>query len=71
MFNDLLKKERQKLWLVTTLSATGIATYGQSLASPKKAVNARIDHGTEALGEHLRRSSARDVLLVARAASGM
>jgi len=71
MLNDLLKKERQKLWAATSLSATDIPTYGQALASPEKTIDARIDHRREDLGEHLRRSGARDVLLVARAASGL
>ena len=71
MFNDLLKKERQKLWLATTLSATDIPTYGQALASPRKTIDERIDHSREDLGEHLRTSGSRDVLLIARAASGL
>ena len=71
MFNDLLRKERQKLWLATTLSATDIPAYGQALASPEKTIDARIDRSREDLGGHVRRSGSRDVLLIARAASGL
>jgi hypothetical protein len=70
MFRDLLKKERQKLWLVAGFSAAEKPPLAQSEALGKS------DTGT---GEHVRRSlelserwpSSCDVLTIARASSGI
>jgi len=70
MFRDLLKKERQKLWLVAGFSAAARPVLAQPPALGKS------DTGT---GDHDRRSlelterwpSSYDVLTIARASSGI
>jgi hypothetical protein len=73
MFRDLLKKERQKLWLSSIWSATDTRTYPQALGSPEKANGESVDYerGSADLSEHRRSPGSNDVLTIARTASGL
>ena len=72
MSKDLLKKERQKLWLAAALSATEVP------AAERRASRAPTNVGTsehDGLGsnfrEHPRWGGPQDVLAIARTASGL
>jgi len=69
MFKDLLKKERQKLWL-TPDRATNPLAVGPAGTAPGEADEARRDHDNRSHSDdHWTRSH--DVLAIARASSGI
>jgi hypothetical protein len=70
MFKQLLKKERQKLWLASAPSATEKPTYTQALVSRANGGSMDYDR-TSDLGEYPRWPGSHDVLVIARAASGL
>jgi len=73
MFKDLLKKEREKLWLTSGLFATETHSYEQALAS--RAKTSAEDFGDERMsleiGERRNWPASHDVLAFARAACGL
>jgi hypothetical protein len=73
MFKDLLKNERQKLWLTSGLSATETHPYEQALASRVKTY--AEDFGDERInsdiGERRGWPASHDVLAIARMACGL
>lgn len=73
MFKDLLKKERQKLWLSSIWSVTDTRTHSQALGSPEKAngESVNFEMGSSDLSEHRRCPGSNDVLAIARTASGL
>jgi hypothetical protein len=73
MFKELLRKERQKLWLAAAPSANEIPAYTQALVSRAKRTGGSLECDTASpdLGEYPRWSEPHDILVTARAASGL
>jgi len=73
MFKDLLKKERQKLWLASGLSATETHPDEQALASQVKpyAEDFAVERVSSEIGEHRSLPASHDVLAIARTACGL
>jgi len=73
MFKDLLKKERQKLWLASGLSATETHPDEQALAAQMKtyAEDFAVGRLSLEIGEHRSLPASHDVLAIARTACGL
>jgi hypothetical protein len=72
MFKHLLKKERQKLWLASGLSATETHP-DEQLASQIKAYaeDFAVERASSEIGEHRSLPASHDVLAIARTACGL
>jgi hypothetical protein len=71
MLKDLLKKERQKLWLVSGLSATESPVFARADASRSKTDGWTGEHDRRSLELSERWPRLSDVLTIARASSGI
>ena len=71
MFKDLLKKERQKLWLAAALSATDAPATERRLSRAQTRTIGYDAFGPDPVGEHWRWGGPQDVLAIARTASGL
>jgi hypothetical protein len=72
MFKDLLKKERQKLWLAAALSATEVRAVERRASRPHTNVGTiESDAVGSDLGEHSLWGGPQHVLAIARTASGL
>ena len=71
MFKDLLKKERQKLWLTPGLAATEPYEEALALRSKTYAEDFADKRMSSDIGERRTWAGSRDVLAIARTASGL
>jgi len=71
MFKDLLKKERQKLWLAAALSATEAPATERRASRAQTRTIGYDAFGPDLVGEHSRWGGPQDVLAIARTASGL
>jgi hypothetical protein len=71
MLKDLLKKEREKLWLVSGLSAKERPVFAQADASRSKTDGWTGEHDRRSLELSERWPTSTDVLTIARASSGI
>jgi len=71
MFKDLLKKERQKLWLVAGISAAARPVFAQPDALLGKSDGGTVEHDRRHLELSERWPRSCDVLTIARASSGI
>jgi len=69
MFKDLLKKERQKLWLVAAISERPVFAQPDALLGKSDGGTGEHDRRNLGLSERWPRSF--DVLTIARASSGI